>query len=205
MLKCISFPHNRLGVYMQSPSTLISYLLNIDRDGLLTIEGNIVDIGIDLSKYSHCDFFSIDHPDFYVYRLFTAIVSSDHLFSDLGVTVTFLGRSLDIHFKGPDELDFMDTIKLIDMLITDSFPSQVVAHYREVGDISSKSALRARKIVFSDGQSSICLLAGGVGWSLSADGNSSSRDIDAALRQLNASFFSARHAEFFQGQSLLDP
>lgn len=187
---------------MQSPSTLISYLLNLGMDGILTIQIDLESAGIDMSKYDQCEFFNINHPDFHVYRVFSAIVGSNHFFSESGVTVTTSIASLDIVIKGPDELDFMDTIKLIDMLITDSLPSQVIAYYREVGEVSSKSALKARKIVFSDGLSSIDLASGGAGWILSPEcSHLLGGEIDSTLRKLNGSFFSARHAEFFQGAS----
>lgn len=185
---------------MQSPSTLISYLLNIDRDEILTIQENLRSIGIDPSKYDCFDFFNINHPDFHVYCTFAAIVTNNHFFSEYGVTIVSLSESVDINIKGHNELDFMDSIKLIDMLITDSFPSQVVAYYRDIGQISSKIALRERKIIFSDGVSSVNLAPGGAGWVISSDNLYLSDDeIGTALRRLNGSFFSARHAELFQG------
>lgn len=89
------------------------------------------------------------------------------------------------------EFDFIDSVKLTDMLSTNNLPSQVEAHYRQDDFSDSKKAMIDGEIMLSDGESKLVFIKQDKNWIVEGNQDSLSEQAVTALSGLNEHFLIA--------------
>lgn len=185
-------------------SDLMDFLFLITADELESIETLLVQQGVCEKRFDP----TTHHEDTRALGIYNAIVASGASISGVVVLIRGVENDVLINIKRIDEFRLGDAIKLVDMLYTNSFPTEITAHYRNSILPNSKDLISLREIMLSDELTFLRYRPDFGGWNLfSQPGERIIPEIDQvadALRSLNSIFVTARHVDVFSSASLDD-
>lgn len=114
---------------------------------------------------------------------------STHAYAISESIICLIDNGPIIDLNESHEMDFVDSVKLVDMLFTQNLPSQVEAYYRVENNPEIKKSILDRKIILSDMQSSLSFDTNNKKWVV--DGIVNNEQLSIAIDNLNVHFLSA--------------